>query len=375
MRLRPPQDRKARRAYTYRCGALHNASPLTCARMDAIYRMFTAVVKLHLASAAGCLTIAIIHTYWIHGSHALGLAEHSNPVLVTHVSRIDFNPAFDCAAGTITHLLMSAPERFLMTARYLEEMDKQFNDASVDFAIAFPSMLAARFRRAIEPSRLVVPEEVSPSPPPARVKGMSAPIATRSHALIASNARRNAPRRSRHLRDGRRSIGFVVDSGCTWHIHQHASDLVSVRPCEDRVVGIEGRPQRCTVIGDLPITASDKTGNSVDLTLKDTHYSRLSPAKATERMHKRLHAGATRLRALPSLTADAPPALAHGRFDGCAASTTANATRHVHDSTLYKPSYAGRLIHADNAGPFVRTHHTGYQYLLVLVDDHTRFKA
>eukprot|EP00965_Chrysotila_dentata_P012491 410608-Pleurochrysis_carterae.AAC.1 len=93
----------------------------------------------------------------------------------------------------------------------------------------------------------------------------------------------------------------------------------------------------------------------------------MSPAKATERMHNRLYAGATRLRALPSLTADAPSALAHGRFDGCAAFTTADATRHVHDSTLYKPSYAGRLIHADIAGPFVRTHHTGYQYLLMLV--------
>eukprot|EP00965_Chrysotila_dentata_P045965 1527440-Pleurochrysis_carterae.AAC.1 len=101
----------------------------------------------------------------------------------------------------------------------------------------------------------------------------------------------------------------------------------------------------------------------------------MSPTKATERMHNRIHAGATRLRALPSITADAPPALAHGRFDGCAACTTANATRHTHDSNLYQPSYAGRLIHADIAGPFVRTHHTGYQYLLVLVDDHTRFKA
>eukprot|EP00965_Chrysotila_dentata_P016095 533349-Pleurochrysis_carterae.AAC.1 len=148
-------------------------------------------------------------------------------------------------------------------------MDKDFNDASVDFAIAFPSMLAACFRRAIEPSRLIVPEAAAPSTPPARVKSVSAPIATRSHALIASNARRNAPRRSRHLRDGRLSIGFVADSGCTWHIHPHASDLVNVRKCEDHAVGIDGRPQRCTVIGDLPITASDKTGNSIDLTLKD----------------------------------------------------------------------------------------------------------
>eukprot|EP00965_Chrysotila_dentata_P220748 6191973-Pleurochrysis_carterae.AAC.1 len=87
MRL-PPQDRKARRACTYRYVALHHASPLTCGLTDAICRMFSAVVKLHLASAAGCLAIAIIHTYWIHGSHALGLAKHSNPVLVTCLASI-----------------------------------------------------------------------------------------------------------------------------------------------------------------------------------------------------------------------------------------------------------------------------------------------
>eukprot|EP00965_Chrysotila_dentata_P107069 3538083-Pleurochrysis_carterae.AAC.1 len=65
----------------------------------------------------------------------------------------------------------------------------------------------------------------------------------------------------------------------------------------------------------------------------------MSPAKATERMHNRVHAGATRLRALPTITADAPSALAHGRFDGCAACTAANATRHAHDSTLYKVAF------------------------------------
>eukprot|EP00965_Chrysotila_dentata_P072081 2381361-Pleurochrysis_carterae.AAC.1 len=94
----------------------------------------------------------------------------------------------------------------------------------------------------------------------------------------------------------------------------------------------------------------------------------MSPSKATECMHNRLHAGSTRLRSLPSITADAPAALAHGRFDGCSACAEANATRHAHDHTQYKPSFAGRIIHADIAGPFVRTHHAGFQYLLVLVE-------
>eukprot|EP00965_Chrysotila_dentata_P206881 6183798-Pleurochrysis_carterae.AAC.1 len=101
----------------------------------------------------------------------------------------------------------------------------------------------------------------------------------------------------------------------------------------------------------------------------------MSAPEAAACMHNRLHAGNTHLRALPAITADAPSSLAQARHDGCEACTEANATRHPHDSTLYKASYPGRLIHADIAGPFVRTQFTGFQYVLVLVDDHTRFKA
>eukprot|EP00965_Chrysotila_dentata_P261150 6214155-Pleurochrysis_carterae.AAC.2 len=101
----------------------------------------------------------------------------------------------------------------------------------------------------------------------------------------------------------------------------------------------------------------------------------MSPSRATECMHSRLHTSSTLLRSLPSITADAPAALADDRFNGCSACTEANATRHVHDNAQYKPTFDVRVIHADIAGPFVRTHHTGHQYLLVLVDDHPRFKA
>eukprot|EP00965_Chrysotila_dentata_P118615 3921815-Pleurochrysis_carterae.AAC.5 len=101
----------------------------------------------------------------------------------------------------------------------------------------------------------------------------------------------------------------------------------------------------------------------------------MSRTEATACMHARLHARSTRMRTLPSITADAPASLAHGRFDGYAACSEANATRNPHNASQYKPSYAGRLIHADIGSPFIRTQHTGFQYLLVLVDDHTRFKA
>eukprot|EP00965_Chrysotila_dentata_P127675 4221864-Pleurochrysis_carterae.AAC.1 len=101
----------------------------------------------------------------------------------------------------------------------------------------------------------------------------------------------------------------------------------------------------------------------------------MSPDNATSCMHNRLQAGANRLRALPSITADAPRSLSHGQFKGCAACTEANASRLAHNTVPYKPSYPGRLIHADIAGPSVRTQNTGYKYLLVLIDDQTRFKA
>ena len=52
----------------------------------------------------------------------------------------------------------------------------------------------------------------------------------------------------------------------------------------------------------------------------------------------------------------------------------ANAARVPHPGKSYKPSHVGRLIHADIAGPFKRSTH-GFTYFIVLVDDHSRFKA
>eukprot|EP00965_Chrysotila_dentata_P044793 1488679-Pleurochrysis_carterae.AAC.1 len=69
-----------------------------------------AVAKLHFLSAVGCLAIVLIHTYWIHGSHVLRIAEHSNPTLVTQVSRIDSGPAYDCSTLEIKHVIACAPD-------------------------------------------------------------------------------------------------------------------------------------------------------------------------------------------------------------------------------------------------------------------------
>eukprot|EP00965_Chrysotila_dentata_P199744 6179563-Pleurochrysis_carterae.AAC.2 len=64
-----------------------------------------------------------------------------------------------------------------------------------------------------------------------------------------------------------------------------------------------------------------------------------------------------------------------GRLDGCAACAEANSVKLPHKGELYEPSHAGRLIHADIAGPFARTQHGDCQYRTVLVNDHSRYKA
>ena len=77
---------------------------------------------------------------------------------------------------------------------------------------------------------------------------------------------------------------------------------------------------------------------------------------------------------LPSLTSDAPANLSRAKVGACPSCVTANATHHPHRASKYEESMPGRLIHADIAGPFVKSAVGHFEYLLVLVDDHSRFK-
>lgn len=52
----------------------------------------------------------------------------------------------------------------------------------------------------------------------------------------------------------------VIDSGCSWHCHPHAKDLINGRPCNDTMTGIDGKPQKVTCIGDLPALTRDHLG-------------------------------------------------------------------------------------------------------------------
>eukprot|EP00965_Chrysotila_dentata_P108886 3597061-Pleurochrysis_carterae.AAC.1 len=65
-------------------------------------------------------------------------------MLVTHVSHLDFNPAFDRVVCAVKLVGVSAPELIMRTAIFIDKVDEQLNDAAMDFAFAVPFMLGAR---------------------------------------------------------------------------------------------------------------------------------------------------------------------------------------------------------------------------------------
>ena len=92
-------------------------------------------------------------------------------------------------------------------------------------------------------------------------------------------------------------------------------------------------------------------------------------------LHRRLHLGAALIRKLGERTLDAPSHVSNCSGVDCEHCAAANATRAPHSGSAYAPTHAGRLVHADIAGPFKRSASGSYQYLLLLTDDHTRFKV
>jgi len=102
-------------------------------------------------------------------------------------------------------------------------------------------------------------------------------------------------------------------------------------------------------------------------------FNALPPNEQLDMLHRRLHVGLNLIRRLGDFAADIPVSIKKGNAHDCDACKTANATRVPHPGKSYQPSHVGRLIHGDLAGPFKRSHH-GFFYFLVLVDDHSRFK-
>ena len=106
-----------------------------------------------------------------------------------------------------------------------------------------------------------------------------------------------------------------------------------------------------------------------------SHITALPPAEASAAVHRRLHINHEYLKRLPSITSDAPQSLKKAEPHSCEHCTEANATHLPHKGAKYRPSHVGRLVHGDIVGPFKRSHGRGFQYMLVLVDDHSRFLA
>ena len=108
---------------------------------------------------------------------------------------------------------------------------------------------------------------------------------------------------------------------------------------------------------------------------KSTSFFNTLPADEQLRMlQRRLNVSLNLIRRLGNSSADIPDTIRRGKAHDCEHNKIANATRVPHPGRAYKPSHVGRLIHADIAGPFKRSTH-GFTYFIVLVDDHSRFKA
>ena len=137
----------------------------------------------------------------------------------------------------------------------------------------------------------------------------------------------------------------------------------------------------------LPLAAAGGRSNSLTETTaralkaatihspaSSSHVASLPPDQMIEVLHRRLHLGFDLLRRLGDLAADIPTNVRSGKAHSCTHCKTANATHLSHNGSAYKPSYPGRLVHADIAGPFRRSVHGQHQYFLILIDDHTRWK-
>ena len=257
-------------------------------------------------------------------------------------------------------------------------------------------------------------------------------------------------------------VWAIIDSGCSWHVHHRIEDCINLRPCHDKITGIDGKVHRATAIGDLPAVANgggkwhkilirnvrvvpsmNDTLFSVDQFWEDSktdtvfrnmrclvlppssahpklclpferrdklyqwrilptarlghsdlhsstvhalkaatihaptvssHVASLPPDRIIDVLHRRLHIGFDVLRKMGDMARDVPGSIAQGKAHSCEHCKEANAARLPHTGSGYTPSYPGRLVHADIAGPFKRSQHGQHQYFLILIDDHTRWK-
>ena len=126
----------------------------------------------------------------------------------------------------------------------------------------------------------------------------------------------------------------------------------------------------------LAATESDFDKVDIHRARSTGHLRALHPHELAAHLHHRLHVSPSILQRLPRLSRDVPDKLhSHTSGSPCIHCTEANAQRLPHNSDgVYRSSYPGRLVHGDIVGPFKTSAIGSFQYALVLVDDHTRYK-
>ena len=92
---------------------------------------------------------------------------------------------------------------------------------------------------------------------------------TFGRAFLTQRAKQRHSKRPRGLSTFATALALVMDSGCTWHVHPVREDLVNLRPCNDRVEGVDRKVHPCTCMGDLPIVAQDAAGVHRQLLLQN----------------------------------------------------------------------------------------------------------
>ena len=90
----------------------------------------------------------------------------------------------------------------------------------------------------------------------------SATTTARIRAMRAKSSTANSVKWSTVTSTGRHGQRkrMIVDSGCTFHLHNEANDLINVRACDDTISGLSDSSVSCSVIGDLPIAVKAHDG-------------------------------------------------------------------------------------------------------------------
>ena len=66
---------------------------------------------------------------------------------------------------------------------------------------------------------------------------------------------------------------LVVDSGASFHVHNRVEDLINVKPCSAKIIGVDHEPHTLTSIGDMPIKALDSNGMEYQLLIKNVRHA------------------------------------------------------------------------------------------------------